>query len=62
MSFDPPLASIGDAANLRILSYSVQLNATAEAMRKSAMLNAEAARRTPAAALVKGIAAIFAAS
>lgn len=55
--FDPPLASIGDAPALHILSYSVQLNSSAEAMRQSGALNAEAARWTSAAALLTGIAA-----
>jgi hypothetical protein len=59
--FDPPLASIGDAPELHILYYLVQLNATAEAMQQSGALNAEAARWTSAAALLTGIAAIIAA-
>ncbi|MEJ5979476.1 hypothetical protein WG901_22675 [Novosphingobium sp. PS1R-30] len=58
---DPPLASIDDAPELHILSYSVQLNATAEAMRQSGALNAKAARWTSVAALLTGIAAIIAA-
>lgn len=59
--FDPPLALIGDAPELHILSYSVQLNANAEAMRQSGVLNAEAARWTSVAILLPGIAAIIAA-
>jgi hypothetical protein len=58
---DPPLALIGDAPELHILTYSVQLNATAEAIRQSGALNAEAARLTSAAVLLTGIAAILAA-
>ncbi len=59
--FDPPLASISDAPELHILSYSVQLNANAEAMRQSGALNAGAARWTSVAILLPGIAAIIAA-
>jgi len=59
--FDPPLASIGDAPKLHILSYSVQLNATAEAMRQPGALNAEAACWTSVTVLLTGIATIIAA-
>jgi hypothetical protein len=57
--FDPPVASIGDVPELHILSTAVQLNETAEALRRSGILNAAAARWTAAAAILTGAAAIL---
>jgi hypothetical protein len=57
--FDPPTASIDDVPALHIMESAVQLNATADALRLSARLNASAAKWTASAAMLGGVAAIL---
>ena len=57
--FAPPLASINDAPEIHIMNVMVQLNSTADALRKAGKQNEAAARWTAFSALLTGCAVLM---